>query len=101
MPNPTSEIACTAAVDLPDVRCAAAEHPHRGAHHRTGNLSDGTRWTVFWWTADQPDADQQLDAALPATVAQPITGEDPVPVPQRMPARLRRSDYYSRTPVHA
>jgi hypothetical protein len=88
MPDPTSEVACTAAVDLPDVRCAAGEHPHRGAHHATRNLDDGTRVTVFWWTPDTPDADTSLDRELPHHRV-----DVPEPAPPRLPSRLRRTDY--------
>lgn len=91
MPDDTGspEVACTAAIDLPDVRCAATEHPHRGAHHRTGELPDGTRWTVFWWTVDQPPHDGEQ----PASASQAFTEPEPAPPPDRLPPRLRRSDY--------
>ena len=99
MPGPTSEIACTAAIDLPDVRCAATEHPHRGMHHRTGVLPDGTRWTVFWGTRGAPAIDDPAPGEQPLSVLEddPAPGERPVP--SRRPQRLRRTDYAQRVLV--
>lgn len=88
MPDPFHEAACTAAVDLPDVRCASLDHPHRGAHHAMRTLDDGTRCTVFWWSPNTPDADDQLDRDLPH-----LRLDVPEPAPARLPPRLRRSDY--------
>jgi hypothetical protein len=91
MPHPLSEPACTAAIDLPDVRCAATEHPHRGAHVATGTTAYGDRWSLFWWTPEQQatreDAEQPLDASVP------VPDPGPPPRPARTPARLRRTDY--------
>lgn len=92
MPNPRTEAACTAAVDLPDVRCLSPRHPHRGSHHATRKLTDGTFVTVFWTTPDNAPAH---DGPQPATASLPITEADPQPVPPRLPARLRRTDYTS------
>jgi hypothetical protein len=91
MPDPTTEIACTAAVDLPDVRCASPTHPHRGAHHRTLTLPDGTFVSVIWNTRGQDGAkDQELDRELPH---HRVDVPDDAPAPTRLPHRLRRSDY--------
>jgi hypothetical protein len=76
-------------VDLLDVRCASLDHPHRGAHHRTLTLDDGTFVQVFWSTPRTPLADQQMDSEQ--HTSRPVVEDDTPPV--RMPPRLRRSDY--------
>jgi hypothetical protein len=90
MPDRSHEAACTAAIDLMDVRCARDEHPHPGSHHRTLRLEDGTFVQVFWSTPRTPDADAQMDSAM--LTSRPGVLEDDTP-PERMPPRLRRSDY--------
>jgi hypothetical protein len=89
MPDPSHEAACTAAVDLVDVRCASLEHPHRGSHHRTLTLEDGTFVAVFWNTPRTPTADAELDATVHTSrpAFEPDTPSD------RLPPRLRRTDY--------
>jgi hypothetical protein len=92
MPDPTHEAACTAAVDLPDVRCASTHHPHRGAHHRTGVLEDGTRWTVFWHTPNTPLKDNQLDqeaAEHPVRLPDLTAEQAQLATPGSLPTHLR------------
>lgn len=89
MPDPTTEAACTAAVDLIDVRCASMDHPHRGSHHATRTLDDGTRVSVFWDTPRTATADEQMDGQRHTST--PL--EEDAPTPRRMPPRLRRTDY--------
>jgi hypothetical protein len=74
-------------VDLIDVRCLSTEHPHRGSHHATRTLEDGTFVTVFWNTPRTPDADTRLDQAAHTSI------------PKRMPPRLRTRQDYARALV--
>lgn len=91
--GPTTEAACTAAIDLVDVRCSAHHHPHRGAHVSTGRTLLGDRWSLFWWTPDSTPADDQLDADAAAHPAQlpDLTAEQvQLATPTALPRRLRR-----------
>lgn len=90
--NP-SEVACTAAIDLLDVRCNSREHPHRGAHHATGRTVDGDRWSVFWHLPDDSDRNDHGVTAEPSQPVEPVvelTAGDVQLATRRLPQALRR-----------